>query len=193
MKNKAHDVSSYSFGGGELILPDANIWLFLYSPATVALPGWRQAQIAPYSSAWSDLHSNDAQACLDPLVMCEVVNRLLDEEWARIDPRDARGNRRYPNRKKFRKSADYPTAAQSVESTARLILNDATPLDHPAKDWDLDKMLAEFGSSSTDWNDLMIVENCRFHGCKLLTDDSDHTEGGIDVITANPGLIAACS
>ncbi len=193
MKNKAYDVSSYTFTADELVLPDANIWLFLYSPATMALPGWRQAQIAPYSIAWNDLHSNGAKACLDPLVMCEVVNRLLDEEWARIDPRDARGNRRYSNRKKFRKSSDYPAAAMAVEASSRLILADAQSLDHPFTKWDLDAMLAEFGSRSTDWNDQMIVENCRFHGCKLLTDDADHTEGGIQVITANPKLVAGCT
>ena len=192
MRNNAHHVSRYTFTSGELVLPDANIWLFLYSPATMALPQWRQAQIAPYSVAWNDLHTNGAKACLDPLVMCEVVNRLLDEEWARIDPRDPRGNRRYFNRKKFRKSADYSAAAKAVEASSRLILADAQSLDHPFTKWDLDIMLAEFGSRSTDWNDQMIVENCRVHGCKLLTDDADHTEGGIQVITANPNLVAAC-
>ena len=192
MKNKAYYVSRYTFTAGELVLPDANIWLFLYSPASMALPAWRQTQIAPYSVAWNDLHSNDAKACLDPLVMCEVVNRLLDEEWARIDPRDLRGNRRYSNRKRFRKSVDYAGAAAAVEATARLILADAQSLDHPFTRWDLNAMLTEFGSSSTDWNDQMIVENCRLHGCKLLTDDADHTEGGIDVITANRNLVAAC-
>lgn len=192
MKNKAHNVSQYTFTAGELVLPDANIWLFLYSPATLALPAWRQAQIAPYSAAWNDLFTAGASVCLDPLVMCEVVNRLLDEEWARIDPRDSWGNRRYPNRKKFRKSPDYAAAAKAVEATSRQIIADTQALDHPFKNWDLDATLAEFGSSSTDWNDQLIVENCRHHGCKLLTDDSDHTEGGIQVLTANPNLVRAC-
>ena len=188
MKNKAQQVSRYNFTAGELILPDANIWLLLYSPATQALPARRQAQIATYSAAWSDLYTAGASVCLDPLVMCEVVNRLLHDEWMRLDPR-----RFYRNRKDFRdNSPNYRTAAQAVEATSRLIVADSQALEHSFKNWDLDALLAEFGSAFKDWNDQLIVENCRHHKCKLLTDDADHTEGGIQVLTENLRLVNAC-
>ena len=53
-------------------------------------------------------------------------------------------------------------------------------------------MLTDFGSGFTDWNDQLIVESCRHHCCKLLTNDSDHTEGGIEILTTHPRLLRAC-
>jgi predicted nucleic acid-binding protein len=193
MKNKARDVSTHVFSAADQILPDANVWLYLYSPATVAYPQWLKNEIAPYSKAWKSLHGQGAKAFLDTMVLSEVINRLLDEEWLRLDPPDRFTKaRRYRKRKDFRCSADYSPAAKSVEALGRQILADAQPIDHPFSKWDLNVLLTDFGSGSTDWNDQLIVENCRLHGLKLLTHDKDYTYGGIQVLTANGKLLAAC-
>jgi hypothetical protein len=176
MKNKASDVSAHVFSPTDQILPDANVWLYLYSPATVAYPTWLKNEIAPYSRAWKDLHAQGAQAFMDSMVLSEVINRLLDEEWLRLDPPDRLTRvRRYSKRKDFRTSPDYPPAAKSVEALGRQILADARRIDHPFSKWDLNAMLTEFGTGSTDWNDQLIVENCRLHGLKLLR-DQEHTK-----------------
>ncbi len=190
MKNKAHDVAHYTFSAGELILPDANIWLYLYSPASINLAPW----IVPaYTNAWDSLLESDAIPCIDPIVISEVINRLLDEEWLRLDPPDPRTRtRRYRKRKDFRRSAEYPAASRIVESLAKQMMAEAKPLDHPFGTMDIDDMLTDFGLGSTDWNDQLIVESCSHHGCKLMTNDADHTEGGIDVLTAHRQLLRAC-
>ncbi|MEZ5434055.1 MAG: hypothetical protein R3F31_23385 [Verrucomicrobiales bacterium] len=41
---------------------------------------------------------------------------------------------------------------------------DSTPLATPFASMDIDVMLTDFGSGSTDWNDQLIVETCRHHG-----------------------------
>jgi hypothetical protein len=38
----------------------------------------------------------------------------------------------------------------------------------------------------------MLVETCRLRGWKLLTNDADMTLGGIELLTSNPKLLAAC-
>jgi predicted nucleic acid-binding protein len=190
MKNKAYNVSQYAFSAGELVLPDANVWLYLYSPASIGL----DARIVDaYTNAWDALLDKDAVACIDPIVISEVINRLLDEEWLRLDPPNSVTKaRRYRKRKDFRQSADYPAAARVVEALAKQIMADSKPLDAPFSSMDIDVMLTDFGSGSTDWNDQLIVESCRHHGCKLLTNDADHTEGGIEVLTTHPRLLRAC-
>jgi predicted nucleic acid-binding protein len=193
MRNKAYDVSSHVFSAVDRILPDANIWLYLYSSATVAYPSWLQRQIAPYYKAWKNLPVQGAKVFMDPLVFSEVINRLLDDEWLRIDPPDPRTRARtYAKRKDFRRSADYPAAARTVEALGRQIMSGAEALDHSFSCWNLDEMLTDFGSGWMDWNDQLIVETCRFHGLKLLTHDGDHVIGGLEVLTANAILLAAC-
>jgi hypothetical protein len=193
MKNKAYDISAHAFSDADRILPDANIWLYLYSSAPIAYPEWLKRQIAPYSAAWKTLPLKGAKVFMDTMIFSEVINRLLDEEWLQIDPPHPKTRaRKYSKRKDFRKSADYPNAAKNVEALGRQIMSEAEPLDHPFSRWNLDNMLTDFGTGSTDWNDQLIVEVCRFHGLKLLTHDTDHVTGGLDVLTAHPKLLADC-
>jgi hypothetical protein len=53
-------------------------------------------------------------------------------------------------------------------------------------------MLTEFSAGTFDLNDGIIIDSCRLSGWKLLTDDGDMTNGGIEVLTTNPKLINAC-
>jgi predicted nucleic acid-binding protein len=174
MKNKAYDISAHAFSTADRILPDANIWLYLYASSPTAYPEWLKKQIAPYSAAWKTLPLEGAKVFMDTMIFSEVINRLLDEEWLQIDPPHPKtGARKYRKRKDFRRSADYPTAAKNVEALGRQIMSEAEPLDHPFSRWNLEGMLTDFGSGSTDWNDQLIVEVCCLHGLKLLTHDTD--------------------
>jgi predicted nucleic acid-binding protein len=190
MQNKAHDISTYAFGAAERVLPDANIWLYLYAPAGIAYPSISTA-IAAYSKSWKTMFSAGVEVCLDAIILSEVVNVVLRNEWQRVDP-PHRTTRARKYRTHFRQSAEYPPAASSVEKLARLIVSDGKALDHTFSKWDLARLLTEFGGGSTDWNDQLLVESCRHNGMKLLTHDADHVYGGIEVLTANPKLIAAC-
>ena len=44
-----------------------------------------------------------------------------------------------------------------------------------------------------DFNDGILLENCRLNNWKMLTNDSDMTLGGIEILTANRRLLDACS
>lgn len=193
MTNNAYDVRSYRFLSTDRILLDANIWLYLYAPATIAYPPHVARAITDYTRAWGLLHDSGALAFMDTLVLSEVINRLIDNEWQRIDPPDSQTRqRRYQKRKHFRKSADYAAAARSVEQLAKAMLAEAECIDHPLSCWDVETLLTTFGSGSTDWNDQLLARTCLHHGMKLLTHDGDHVHGGIEVLTANSKLIEAC-
>ena len=49
------------------------------------------------------------------------------------------------------------------------------------------------GGTILDFNDGLLAETCRHHGWKLVTNDSDFTTGGIEVLTSHPALLRACS
>ncbi|MDQ7785688.1 MAG: hypothetical protein RDU20_22600, partial [Desulfomonilaceae bacterium] len=53
---------------------------------------------------------------------------------------------------------------------------------------DISRLLNDFAQGSEDFNDQVIVEVCRAHGLKLITDDGDFRGAGLDVLTANPNL-----
>ena len=182
MKNKAYDLSSYSFSSKEQILVDTNIWLYLF-PA----PGNPQQRFTnQYSRAFSNLVSAQAQPILDPMVLSEYLNRYIRIEWG--------GNykSRYPRFKDFRNSQDFSAVASAAETFAKKILSFCQVHSISASELDLSAALADFSSGSVDFNDALLVDICKKRNLKLMTNDGDFQEGGIEVLTTNPKLLRAC-
>jgi hypothetical protein len=53
--------------------------------------------------------------------------------------------------------------------------------------------LDDFPGGAFDFNDGVIVNSCRQRGWKFLTHDEEIVVGGIEVLTANPRLLQACT
>ena len=183
MKNKAYDLSSYSFKSEDRILVDTNIWLYLF-PAP-GNPHQRYAQ--QYSTGFANLVSAQAQPILDPMVLSEYLNRYIRIEWA--------GNYKgtYPRFKDFRNSSDFSEVASSAKTFAKKILNFCQVHSIPASELDLSLALADFSSGNVDFNDAILVDICKKRNLKLMTNDGDFQNGGIEVLTTNPRLLGACS
>ncbi len=180
-KNKAHRAQTYAFRSGELVLIDANVWLYLQPPAGQPTP----AHASGYSAALKNLLSAQARPVTEALVLSEYLNRYLRIEYAAW-------SRRYPDFKVFRKSLDCRPIAQAAIANAKSILKFAAAEDTPLSQTDLPAILAETEAGSLDFNDAVLVESCRLRGWKMLTHDGDMTIGGIEVLTANNKLLAAC-
>jgi predicted nucleic acid-binding protein len=45
--------------------------------------------------------------------------------------------------------------------------------------------LADLSSGKVDFNDALLVDICKKRNLKLMTNDSDFQEGGIEVLTTN--------
>lgn len=181
MKNKAINATTHVFSASDKLLPDANIWIYLNGPASDPTK-WA---VQTYSAILGDILNAGAEVFLDVLVLSEFINRFARMEMNRLQP----GQRDF---KAFRQSADFPPVATAIQQQTSQILAMCQPLDHPFSEWNHTQMLTDFGLGGADWNDQLLVENCRKHGISPLTNDGDFTEGGINVFTANGKLIRAC-
>ncbi len=182
MKNKAIDARTYQFGSAEPILIDTNVWLYLQPPAM--RPTSRGA--AGYSSAFSNLLRAKAQPVVDALILSEYLNRYIRIEY------DASWRSAYTDFKEFRKSADSTSILQAAVAEIDQILKTAKACNTQLNGINMAAVLGEVQAGTIDFNDSLLIENCRLNGWKLLTHDSDMTTGGIDVLTTNTRLLQAC-
>lgn len=183
MKNKAHDLATYAFSNGDALLFDTNVWLYLFPAPSATAHGFANN----YSAALKRMLAGGVALVLDALVLSEYLNRYCRIEW------NALHKTRYPDFKKFRQSSDFTSVGQGAALFARNILKLCSRHDHPFASADVTQVLADFESGAQDLNDGLLVETCRHHKWKLVTNDGDITKGGIEVLTANPRLIAACA
>jgi predicted nucleic acid-binding protein len=164
------------------LLFDTNVWLYLY-PAPAASV-YRHA--ARYSSGLKSMLQAGAQMVVDAVVLSEYLNRYCRIEWS------ANHRAMYRDFKAFRMSADFAPAGQAAAAYANQILKLGKRYDHPFSLIDLMRILTDFESGLCDFNDGLLVETCRHHGWKIVTNDSDFVSGGIEVLTTNPKLLKAC-
>ncbi|AYR28220.1 type II toxin-antitoxin system VapC family toxin [Akkermansia muciniphila] len=182
MKNKAYDLSSYSFSSGEQILLDTNVWLYLFpAPNNPSISFATQ-----YSTAFSNLVSAQAQPVLDPMVLSEYLNRYIRIEW------EGFYKPQYPKFKDFRNSSDFPVIASAGETFAKKILSFCQIHSLPADELDLHRALSSFAAGGKDFNDALLVDICKKRNLKLMTNDGDFQNGGIEVLTTNTKLLRAC-
>ena len=182
MKNKAYNLNTYTFAFGEQVFVDTNIWLYLFpSPQNP-----RSRFAGKYSTAFSDLLRAKAQPILDPMVLSEYLNRYSRIEWEGLYRSS------FPKFKGFRKSQDFTNVALSAKAFVSRMLSFCQIHDTPASDLDLAQALNDFATGQIDFNDAVILDVCKKHNFKLLTNDSDFQTGGIEVLTTNPALLRAC-
>jgi len=182
MKNKVYDLSYYSFSSDEQVLVDTNVWLYLF-PATGNPP---QKFAQKYSTAFAKLVSAQAQLVLDPMVLSEYLNRYIRIEW------EGNYRSRHPKFKNFRNSPDFSTVVSAAEIFAKKILSFCHIHSMPASELDLNQALADFSAGGVDFNDALLVDICKKRNIKLMTNDGDFQDGGIEVLTTNPRLLRAC-
>jgi predicted nucleic acid-binding protein len=181
-RNKALNANTYVFHPGERVLVDANVWIYLQPPVSRPAPGysWR------YSVTLKNLLAAGATPIIEALVLSEYLNRYLRIEY------EVGWLGRYRSFKDFRNSPDFASVALDAVGDARQILTITLPENTFLSHMDLPSILDETEAGTLDFNDGVLVETCRLRGWKLLTNDSDMTLGGIDVLTTNPRLLAAC-
>lgn len=178
MKNKAVDIRSYLFQRKERLLFDANVWLYLVPPAGP------KPESKIYSDALKRALDTKSVIHIDVVVLSEFVNKSF-----RIRARISAGQ----DAKDFRKSTDFAEVAKDVCADARQVIETShVRVDTEFTRFDLDQMLDDFQSGRADFNDAAILETCRRNQLKLVTNDGDFVEGGINVLTSHHKLLAAC-
>ena len=182
-KNNAHQVSKYIYTKDEVILIDANIWLYLFP----APSGGNNKLTRTYSAAFKVMLSSGVRLAINSLILSEYLNRYCRIEWSALHKTT------YSDFKNFRRSSDYSSVGSQASAFASDILKYCFPCDDGFASADVKKILQCFESGEADFNDGIIVDSCRRQGWKLLTHDGDFVHGGIEVLTENQKLIASCS
>ena len=182
MKNKAYDLATYSFSKGETFLLDANVWIYLYPPPS----GSKNKFTKQYSNGLKSMQSAGAQLIMDAMVLSEYLNAYCRIEWRALH------RTRYRKFKSFRKSVAFKAVGKGATSFAGSMLKLCACHDHPFAKANIKQVLADFAAGAIDFNDGLLTETCRHNGWKLVTNDSDFTSGGIEVLTTNQRLLAVC-
>lgn len=120
------------------------------------------------------------------MILSEYINRYIRIEynavWASI----------YPRYKDFRNSADFSDVAKDAIAGIKGLLSTCSLTGTDLPSLAFTDILDVTETGIMDFNDAVLIENCRVNGWKLLTDDSDMELGGIDVLTANRKLLIKC-
>ena len=140
-----------------------------------------------YSNALHEMRKNNVRLKLDALVFSEYLNRYCRIEW------NALYKDTYSNFKDFRKSEQFPSVGNGAVTYARSILRLTERGSQPFEAFDVEHVLTEFEWGEADVIDGLLTESCRCNGWKLVTHDADFTWGGIEILTLNKRLVAACS
>ena len=180
VKNKVYDIGSYVFSHREKILIDANIWLYLY-PAPV---NSKKNVFNVYSKAFSRMLSRGAAPILDPLILSEYLNRYCRIEY------DANYKNTYSTYKNWRQSKDFQRVSLSAKNFARGIIKICTIHSFPPSSLNMVQITKEFAAGEVDFNDALFIDICLQNKIKFMTNDADFRNGGIEILTANPNLLA---
>lgn len=182
MKNKAYDISSYTFQENQVYLIDANIWLYIQGP-----PSNSQANLGQsYSAALKKLLGANSKIVINSLIMSEYLNRYCRIVF------DALHKVNFTTFKDFRNSSTYLPTGQDAAMHAKTLLQLCDKCNDDFETIDSTKVLADFEIGDLDFNDGLIVESCKKNGWILITHDKDFINGGIDILTMNTKLLAAC-
>jgi len=119
-------------------------------------------------------------------VLSEYLNRYIRIEW------EGSYKSQYTKFKEFRNSYDFSAVASAAETYAKKILSFCKIHSIPANELDLNEALSDFSKGGVDFNDALLVDICKKRNLKLMTNDGDFHQGGIEVLTTNPRLLRAC-
>jgi len=181
--NKAHRIDNYKFSDVDRLLFDANVWLYLLpAPSSSAHYATRL-----YSAAFKLMKEAGSNILINSMVLSEYLNRYCRIEWSALH------RKTYPQFKDFRQSTAFASVGQNAAAYGKIILKNSTKVDDGFAGVDCLSMLGVFESGGADFNDAMISDLCSRNGWLLVTHDGDFTEGGINIVTGNNRLIAACS
>lgn len=186
MKNTVHDLADYAFRKDDVLLLDTNVWLYLNPAPSDRSPG-TSSLTRQYSEAFKSMLSAGAPLIMDALVLSEYLNRYCRIEWNALHKRE------HPCFKTFRKSSAFAEVGGGAAVLARSMLRLCVRCDPCFAAGDIDGVLADFETGSSDFNDRLLTETCRRNGWKLVTHDRDFMTGGIEVLTMNRMLLDACA
>jgi predicted nucleic acid-binding protein len=131
-----------------------------------------------YSGALDQALEVGSRIEVNALILSEFVNLVLRVEFRQ----HTQGQSQY---KDFRKSEEYGAAARFCTSAISSILQQSTYVDFECPVSEMQTLIEQFGEDQTDFNDALIVHQCRQNNLILVTDDGDFQDAEINILTHN--------
>lgn len=181
MSKQIYRIESYTFNQTDVVLFDANVWMYLYSPQGEQYPKLK----AKYESGLRRIRGAKGRIFIDVLVLSEFINA-----YARFVYNDLPSATKPANFKRFRKSADFKLVAEDIAKYSRRILEKTERTESGFESVDVRSLINEFAAGEVDFNDQMLAELCGANNLKLVTHDVDFEGENLTILTANPKLIA---
>lgn len=166
------DISSlYKISEHEKVFIDTNILIYLFSPDFVSS---NTMYIDQYSKILDILLQKNAQIFISSIVVSEFINRVL-----RIDYE--KHKEIYPDFKKdYRNSQQYKDTLELILKELKKILKISQQIDDNFSEFDTFAWYKKDVSQDLDFNDLQIAFCIEKNNLKLLSNDHDFENFGIN-------------
>ena len=160
------------------VFVDANVLIYL----NWATAGNEQKE-ADYSAVYQNLIHQKNKLFVDFLVISEVVNRMIKEQYKAKIEIEKRNNPDFNlSYKQYRNSSD---GQQTLNNIYTIIKNQIEDFNIIGKSFSEDDILNFLNVDTLDFIDKGILKICQENNFVLLTNDVDYKNSDIDILTCN--------
>jgi predicted nucleic acid-binding protein len=158
---------------------DANVVIYIFWPLS---PG-PQYYTQQYSNILSLLIKQGNSLKINKIVLSEVINRIARFEYNKyLDT-----NNVSIHFKVFRDTQEGQNALQDIYNIIKNDILDKFTLSE--KSFSVDDIKSLLQVDALDFNDKLIIAECKENGYLLLTNDADYKDVDIDVLTVNKKIL----
>lgn len=176
MSASIRDINSYNFAENDVLLIDANVWLYIHGPQSQ-----RDYKSQNYSNALAKILKAKCSVFLDVLILSEFINR-----YSRLRYNLQKVQSDF---KTYRKSPFFKLVAKEIADAVRRILKHCKCIESEFSSIDMNDILTDYESKCPDFNDQILAELCRSRSLTFVTDDSDFKDFDITILTANKSML----
>ena len=190
MGSEIYDIRKHSISANDLLLFDANIWIYLWSPPNSPDTVLSNA-IGEYSRIYTEMAKQGIKILTSWLVLSEFVNSLARKSFyshLNLYPGSFKNN----EFKRYRSSRDFLPARKAIASFAKKIFDKSQFISHNSAALCYDNIL-KYYESEADFNDAIYVEDSVTAHYKIVTHDEDFKRiwgtTKPTILTANPQML----
>ncbi|HRF55769.1 MAG TPA: type II toxin-antitoxin system VapC family toxin [Campylobacterales bacterium] len=161
----------HRFSSSDKIIIDANVLIYVYCP----LNGSSSEQFTShYSSLIQKIVDAKASVYVNSLVVSEFINYWLRLDYKKSGLVDFKKDYRSSERYKMTMKTILNQLGKFYKHCSAKQLNDGFAT------VDLQDKYKSFAES--DFNDIVIAENAKINKCKVLTEDRDFEQYGVEIV-----------
>lgn len=175
------NIFNYSPNKNDVLFFDTNVWLDILGPSP---KHWAQK---PCSYIYREALKNKVDICTNCMVISEFINA-----WSRLEFNQQRRKLGLKSNqfKVFRNdSSIFNPISQEISLNVEKILGKTVLSDSYLANIDMSKMIQEYKSGNSDFNDLILQDVCKTNNYILVTNDGDFCCSDVDILTANKRLL----